>query len=164
MSMYWGPPTWKALHCICAGDATRQAKLAFINALGPALPCAECREHTLEYIESSTSITFEADTMYDIEFTALGDVANRSEEGGIEARKIATEQGRPVIMEAMTYRIGPHSTSDDDSGLLYAALICGIIGLLLGLAALIVVITEYYTGQSMPQQVYTMLQTLSIVE
>merc|ERR1719326_1268833 len=25
-------------------------------------------------------------------------------------------------------------------------------------------ITEYYTGQSMPQQVYTMLQTLSIVE
>jgi 2-oxoisovalerate dehydrogenase E1 component alpha subunit len=33
----------------------------------------------------------------------------------IEARKIATEQGRPVIVEAMTYRIGPHSTSDDDS-------------------------------------------------
>ena len=33
----------------------------------------------------------------------------------VEARKIATEQGRPVIMEAMTYRIGPHSTSDDDS-------------------------------------------------
>jgi len=25
-------------------------------------------------------------------------------------------------------------------------------------------ITEYYTGQSMPQQVYTMLQTLSIIE
>merc|ERR1719152_376598 len=25
-------------------------------------------------------------------------------------------------------------------------------------------VTEYYTGQSMPQQVYTMLQTLSIVE
>jgi len=33
----------------------------------------------------------------------------------VEARKIATEQGRPVIVEAMTYRIGPHSTSDDDS-------------------------------------------------
>ena len=33
----------------------------------------------------------------------------------VEARKIATEQGRPVIIEAMTYRIGPHSTSDDDS-------------------------------------------------
>jgi len=33
----------------------------------------------------------------------------------IAARKIATEQGRPVILEAMTYRIGPHSTSDDDS-------------------------------------------------
>ena len=25
-------------------------------------------------------------------------------------------------------------------------------------------ITEYYTGQSLPQQVYTMLQTLSIIE
>ena len=25
-------------------------------------------------------------------------------------------------------------------------------------------VTEYYTGQSLPQQVYTMLQTLSIVE
>jgi hypothetical protein len=49
--MYWGPPTWQALHCICAGDATRQAKLAFIAALGPALPCGECREHTLEYTE-----------------------------------------------------------------------------------------------------------------
>ena len=25
-------------------------------------------------------------------------------------------------------------------------------------------VTEYYTGQSLPQQVYTMLQTLAIVE
>lgn len=29
---------------------------------------------------------------------------------------------------------------------------------------LVGLITEYYTGQSFPQQVYTMLQTLSIVE
>jgi len=29
---------------------------------------------------------------------------------------------------------------------------------------LVGLITEYYTGQSMPQQVYTMLQTLSIIE
>tara|TARA_B100000427_G_scaffold281448_1_gene252640 strand:+ start:81 stop:470 length:390 start_codon:yes stop_codon:yes gene_type:complete len=48
--MYWGPPTWQALHCICAGPASQEAKLAFIHALGPALPCAECGEHTLEYI------------------------------------------------------------------------------------------------------------------
>jgi len=31
------------------------------------------------------------------------------------AREIALEQGRPVMIEAMTYRIGAHSTSDDDS-------------------------------------------------
>jgi hypothetical protein len=29
---------------------------------------------------------------------------------------------------------------------------------------LVGLVTEYYTGQSMPDQVYTMLQTLSIVE
>jgi hypothetical protein len=29
---------------------------------------------------------------------------------------------------------------------------------------LVGLITEYYTGQSVPQQVYTMLQTLAIVE
>eukprot|EP01088_Endostelium_zonatum_P021129 TRINITY_DN8144_c0_g1_i1.p1 TRINITY_DN8144_c0_g1~~TRINITY_DN8144_c0_g1_i1.p1 ORF type:complete len:455 (-),score=134.67 TRINITY_DN8144_c0_g1_i1:86-1429(-) len=29
------------------------------------------------------------------------------------ARKIAVEQGKPVLIEAMTYRIGHHSTSDD---------------------------------------------------
>ena len=32
-----------------------------------------------------------------------------------QARQIAIEQNRPVMIEAMTYRIGPHSTSDDDS-------------------------------------------------
>lgn len=31
------------------------------------------------------------------------------------ARQIAVEQGRPSLIEAMTYRIGAHSTSDDDS-------------------------------------------------
>jgi len=31
------------------------------------------------------------------------------------ARAIAIEQRRPVLVEAMTYRIGAHSTSDDDS-------------------------------------------------
>jgi len=30
-----------------------------------------------------------------------------------EARKIATEQRKPVLIEAMTYRVGHHSTSDD---------------------------------------------------
>ena len=32
-----------------------------------------------------------------------------------EARKIALEESRPVLIEAMTYRIGHHSTSDDSS-------------------------------------------------
>jgi 2-oxoisovalerate dehydrogenase E1 component alpha subunit len=31
------------------------------------------------------------------------------------ARAIALGEGRPVLIEAMTYRIGAHSTSDDDS-------------------------------------------------
>jgi 2-oxoisovalerate dehydrogenase E1 component alpha subunit len=31
------------------------------------------------------------------------------------ARLIAIEQGRPSLIEAMTYRVGAHSTSDDDS-------------------------------------------------
>ena len=31
------------------------------------------------------------------------------------ARAIALEEGRPAIIEAMTYRTGAHSTSDDDS-------------------------------------------------
>lgn len=31
------------------------------------------------------------------------------------ARRIAVEQNRPVMIEAMTYRIGAHSTSDDDT-------------------------------------------------
>mmetsp|Transcript_16238 Transcript_16238/g.52894 ORF Transcript_16238/g.52894 Transcript_16238/m.52894 type:complete len:163 (+) Transcript_16238:108-596(+) len=31
------------------------------------------------------------------------------------ARAIGTEQGRPTLVEAMTYRVGAHSTSDDDS-------------------------------------------------
>jgi len=32
-----------------------------------------------------------------------------------EARRIGVEEGRPTLIEAMTYRIGAHSTSDDDS-------------------------------------------------
>ncbi|XP_077537291.1 branched chain keto acid dehydrogenase E1 subunit alpha isoform X2 [Haemaphysalis longicornis] len=32
-----------------------------------------------------------------------------------EARQIAVEENRPVLIEAMTYRIGHHSTSDDSS-------------------------------------------------
>lgn len=32
-----------------------------------------------------------------------------------EARKICMMEGRPVLIEAMTYRIGHHSTSDDSS-------------------------------------------------
>ena len=32
-----------------------------------------------------------------------------------EARRIATEEGRPVLIEAMTYRISHHSTSDDST-------------------------------------------------
>lgn len=32
-----------------------------------------------------------------------------------EARRIAIEQRTPILIEAMTYRIGAHSTSDDDS-------------------------------------------------
>jgi len=32
-----------------------------------------------------------------------------------EARRIGLELGRPTMIEAMTYRIGAHSTSDDDS-------------------------------------------------
>ena len=32
-----------------------------------------------------------------------------------EARRIGLEKGRPTMIEAMTYRIGAHSTSDDDS-------------------------------------------------
>ena len=45
------------------------------------------------------------------------------------------------------------STPDDDSGLLYAALICGIIGLLLGLAALIVVITNKRFGKPVQREI-----------
>ncbi|KAM0745700.1 Dehydrogenase, E1 component [Meredithblackwellia eburnea MCA 4105] len=33
----------------------------------------------------------------------------------VEARRIAVENQRPVMVEAMTYRIGHHSTSDDSS-------------------------------------------------
>lgn len=33
----------------------------------------------------------------------------------VQARQIAIQQNRPVMIEAMTYRIGPHSTSDDDT-------------------------------------------------
>jgi 2-oxoisovalerate dehydrogenase E1 component alpha subunit len=33
----------------------------------------------------------------------------------VAARKLAVEQNRPVLIEAMTYRVGHHSTSDDSS-------------------------------------------------
>lgn len=32
-----------------------------------------------------------------------------------EAREICVSHNRPVLIEAMTYRIGHHSTSDDSS-------------------------------------------------
>ena len=32
-----------------------------------------------------------------------------------KAREICIKQSRPVLIEAMTYRIGHHSTSDDSS-------------------------------------------------
>ena len=32
-----------------------------------------------------------------------------------EARRIAVDEGRPVLVEAMSYRVGHHSTSDDSS-------------------------------------------------
>ncbi|KAJ3110085.1 hypothetical protein HDU96_006929 [Phlyctochytrium bullatum] len=32
-----------------------------------------------------------------------------------EARRIAVEEGRPVLIEALTYRVGHHSTSDDSA-------------------------------------------------
>jgi 2-oxoisovalerate dehydrogenase E1 component alpha subunit len=32
-----------------------------------------------------------------------------------EARSIAISDKRPVLIEAMTYRVGHHSTSDDSS-------------------------------------------------
>jgi 2-oxoisovalerate dehydrogenase E1 component alpha subunit len=34
----------------------------------------------------------------------------------VEARKIAVENHEPVLVEAMSYRLGAHSTSDDPSG------------------------------------------------
>lgn len=34
----------------------------------------------------------------------------------VEARKIAVEKNEPVLVEAMSYRLGAHSTSDDPSG------------------------------------------------
>lgn len=33
----------------------------------------------------------------------------------VEARHIATTQNTPVMIEAMTYRVGHHSTSDDST-------------------------------------------------
>ncbi|MBF0277624.1 MAG: thiamine pyrophosphate-dependent dehydrogenase E1 component subunit alpha [SAR324 cluster bacterium] len=33
-----------------------------------------------------------------------------------EARKLAVEKNEPILIEAMTYRLGAHSTSDDPSG------------------------------------------------
>ncbi|WP_105168196.1 thiamine pyrophosphate-dependent dehydrogenase E1 component subunit alpha [Pseudoalteromonas sp. T1lg23B] len=33
-----------------------------------------------------------------------------------EARRIATQQGEPVLIESIAYRLGAHSTSDDPSG------------------------------------------------
>ena len=34
----------------------------------------------------------------------------------VEARRIATQEQRPVLIETMSYRLGAHSTSDDPSG------------------------------------------------
>ena len=34
----------------------------------------------------------------------------------LEARRIATQEQRPVLVETMSYRLGAHSTSDDPSG------------------------------------------------
>jgi 2-oxoisovalerate dehydrogenase E1 component alpha subunit len=31
------------------------------------------------------------------------------------ARDVCVEQGKPVLVEAMTYRVGHHSTSDDST-------------------------------------------------
>lgn len=31
----------------------------------------------------------------------------------VEARKLCLSENKPVLMEAMTYRLGHHSTSDD---------------------------------------------------
>jgi len=36
-------------------------------------------------------------------------------DGNDRARHISLAEGRPVLIEAMTYRVGAHSTSDDDS-------------------------------------------------
>ena len=33
----------------------------------------------------------------------------------VAAREIAANENKPVLIEAMTYRIGHHSTSDDSS-------------------------------------------------
>lgn len=33
----------------------------------------------------------------------------------LEARRICAEECRPILIEAMTYRVGHHSTSDDSS-------------------------------------------------
>ena len=35
------------------------------------------------------------------------------------ARKLSVEQQRPVVLEAMTYRVGHHSTSDDSTAYRY---------------------------------------------
>ena len=40
----------------------------------------------------------------------------------LAARDMAVKENRPVLIEAMTYRIGHHSTSDDSSA--YRSVIC----------------------------------------
>lgn len=35
------------------------------------------------------------------------------------ARKLALEENKPVLIEAMTYRLGHHSTSDDSTAYRY---------------------------------------------
>lgn len=35
------------------------------------------------------------------------------------ARKMALEENKPVLIEAMTYRLGHHSTSDDSTAYRY---------------------------------------------
>jgi len=38
-----------------------------------------------------------------------------------EARRLAVESNKPVLIEAMTYRVGHHSTSDDSSSYRHAS-------------------------------------------
>ena len=50
------------------------------------------------------------------------------------ARKLAVEEQRPVVMEAMTYRVGHHSTSDDSTAYRYFFLLLSTTGTSLGMS------------------------------